>query len=36
MAKEFCSRGIVMQKGVKTFDGNIDEAIEKYKKTVKK
>ena len=36
MAKEFCSRGIVMQKAVKTFDGNIDEAIEKYKKTVKK
>lgn len=36
MAKEFCSRGIVMQKGVKTFDGNIDEAIEQYKKTVKK
>ena len=36
MAKEFCSRGIVMQNGIKKFDGNIDEAIEKYKKTVKK
>ena len=36
MAKEFCSRGIVMEKGKKTFDGNIDDAIEKYKKTVKK
>ena len=35
-AKEFCSRGIVMQKGKKTFDGDIDEAIEKYSKTVKK
>ena len=36
MAKEFCTRGIVMQKGRKTFDGNIDEAINKYKKTIKK
>lgn len=36
MAKEFCSRGIVMQSGKKTFDGNIDTAIEKYQKTVKK
>ena len=36
MAKEFCSRGIVMESGKKTFDGDIDEAIEKYKKTVKK
>ena len=36
MAKEFCKRGIVMESGKKTFDGNIDEAIEKYKKTVKK
>ena len=35
-AKEFCSRGIVMQKGKKTFDGDIDDAIEKYSKTVKK
>ena len=36
MAKEFCKRGIVMEKGKKTYDGDIDEAIEKYKKTVKK
>lgn len=36
MAKEFCKRGIVMESGKKTFDGNIDEAIEKYQKTVKK
>lgn len=35
-AKEFCSRGIVMKKGKKTFDGDIDEAITKYSKTVKK
>lgn len=36
MAKEFCSRGIVMQKGKKTFDGDIDEAIASYKKTLRK
>lgn len=36
MAKEFCSRGIVMESGKKTFDGDIDEAIVKYEKTVKK
>ena len=36
LAKEFCSRGIVMQKGKLTFDGEIDEAIKRYKKTVKK
>ena len=36
LAKEFCSRGIVMQSGKKTFDGDIDTAIEKYQKTVKK
>lgn len=35
MAKEFCSRGIVMESGKKTFDGDIDEAIQKYQKTVK-
>lgn len=36
MAKEFCARGIVMQNGKKTFDGDIDEAITKYRKTIKK
>lgn len=36
MAKEFCSRGIVMQKGKLTFDGEIEDAIKRYKKTVKK
>ena len=36
MAKEFCKRGIVMQNGKKIFDGSIDDAIEKYTKTVKK
>lgn len=35
-AKEFCKRGIVMQAGKLTFDGEIDEAIAKYKNTFKK
>jgi teichoic acid transport system ATP-binding protein len=29
-AQEFCSRGIVLEKGKKLFDGPIDEAIEFY------
>ena len=29
-AKEFCTRGIVLDKGTKKFDGPIDEAIEFY------
>lgn len=29
-ARRFCRRGIVMNKGAVTFDGDIDEAIEKY------
>lgn len=36
MAKEFCKRGIVMQKGKMKFDGDISDAIARYKKTVKK
>ena len=36
MAREFCKRGIVMEKGKLKYDGSIDEAIEKYEKTVKK
>ena len=36
VAKEFCSRGILMEDGKLTFDGNIEEAIEKYNKTIKK
>ena len=36
MAKEFCTRGIVMEKGKLKFDGNIDDAIATYKKTLKK
>lgn len=36
VAKEFCSRGILMEKGKLVFDGNIDEAIEKYNKTIQK
>ena len=30
VAKEFCSRGIVIKNGKKTFDGEITEAIKKY------
>lgn len=36
LAKEFCSRGIVMEKGKLKFDGDIEDAIKRYKKTVKK
>ena len=36
MAKEFCSRGIVMEQGKLKFDGNIDDAIKKYKESIKK
>lgn len=32
MAKSFCKRGIVMKNGKLVFDGNIDEAINYYKK----
>ena len=34
VAKSFCKRGIVMNKGKKQFDGNIDEAIERYEKSI--
>lgn len=36
VAKEFCSRGIVMKSGKKIFDGNIDNAVEEYNKIIKK
>lgn len=36
VAKSFCKRGIVMNKGKKEFDGDIDSAIEKYEKILKK
>lgn len=36
MAREFCERGILMQNGKKVFDGEIEEAIQKYNKTIKK
>lgn len=32
MAKAFCSRGIVLEKGKMTFDGGIDQAIALYEK----
>jgi len=36
VAKEFCSRGIFMKNGKLVFDGNIDETITEYRKTLKK
>lgn len=36
MAKEFCKRGILLEKGKIKFDGNIEEAIEKYDSSIKK
>ena len=35
VAKEFCTRGIVMKKGKKIYDGEIDNAIEEYNKIIK-
>lgn len=35
-AKDFCKRGIVLEKGVKLFDGGIDEAIAFYEATPEK
>ena len=29
-AKDFCKRGLVLEKGKKLFEGDIDEAIEYY------
>lgn len=34
-AKDFCTRGIVMDKGKAIFDGQIDNAIEEYNKIIK-
>lgn len=36
VASEFCKRGMVMRNGEIVFDGNINEAIIKYKETIKK
>lgn len=36
VAREFCTRGILMENGKLTFDGPIDEAIKKYETTFKK
>ena len=36
VAKSFCKRGIVMNKGKKQFDGDIDTAIEEYEKIIRK
>lgn len=35
VAKEFCKRGIVMKQGKMVCDTDIDEAIEKYKESIK-
>ncbi len=36
VAKEFCSRGILMENGKLVFDGDIEETIKKYESTIKK
>ena len=36
LAREFCNRGIVMNKGEVIFDGDINEAINEYKEKCKK
>lgn len=36
VAREFCKRGIVMKDGKIVFDGDIEGAIKKYKKSIKK
>lgn len=36
VAKEFCQRGMVMEKGKVTFDGDIESAIEIYDNSLKK
>lgn len=36
VAKSFCKRGIVMNKGKKQFDGDIDQAIEEYENILNK
>lgn len=36
MAKEFCKRGIFMKKGRVIYDGDINETIKEYEKTVQK
>lgn len=33
-AKDFCKRGMILEKGKLVFDGDIDEAIEKYNSTI--
>lgn len=35
VAKDFCKRGMVMEKGIVTFDGNIQEAINQYNSSLK-
>lgn len=35
-AKQFCERGIFIQSGKVMFDGTVEEAVERYEKTIKK
>ncbi len=34
VAKEFCSRGMVMEKGIVTFDGDIQDAVDVYDNSI--
>jgi len=36
MAKQFCKRGMILNSGTITFDGDIKEAVEKYESQIKK
>lgn len=36
MARNFCERGIVLEKGKITYDGDIEKALKFYEKTIKK
>ncbi len=35
-AKQFCERGIFIKSGAVQFDGTVEEAVERYEKTIKK
>lgn len=36
VAKDFCQRGMVMEKGIVTFDGDIEKSIEVYDNSLTK
>ena len=35
VAKDFCKRGMVMEKGIVTFDGKIQDAVDQYNSSLK-